>query len=163
MLREKRPCAVCGDDESRDLRDCDGCKESLCRYCASDHVCGEDGRSELVQLLEEHITDKRGAGGLVMFRVGGGITVAYIPNGRTISEAGAEALVYREVQRAKEFGNEAKNIAESLCRAPLGARGAICIAVSNGFSSLFAAKKADDTRITEQFRLLLEAERLANF
>lgn len=162
MLREKRPCSACASDETRQLRDCGACKKSLCTYCASEHVCGEDGRPELVKLLDDYVTDCDGASALTMLRVGG-VILAYMPANRTISSAGARVLVRHEVQGAKRAEASSKNIAESLCRAPLGARGAICIVVNGDFRSYFAAKKADDSRITEQFRVLLEVERLANF
>jgi hypothetical protein len=166
MLREKKPCSVCAADQTAQLRDCPGCKVTLCRYCAPDHVCGEDGRSELVQLLEKHVTDCEGVAGLTLAEIGeidGAIIVAYLPSRRAISKRGLRVVVEQELQRAKHIEAATKNIAEALCKAPLSARGAICVSSSDGLYSLYATKKADTPEVMAQFRTLLDVRRLSNF
>jgi hypothetical protein len=162
MLHEKKPCITCGNDTTRDLRTCTGCREPLCRHCIREHVCGEDGRPELVQLLDAEVTDCEDASALMMVEIFG-VLVAYIPRRRTISRRGLEALIAREQQRAKPIPVLAKNISEALCSAPLSARGAICFAASEGFYSMFAAKKADTPEVIAQFRAMMEARRLVSF
>jgi hypothetical protein len=162
MLREKKPCSVCSADQTAQIRDCPGCKVTLCRYCAPDHACGEDGRPELVQLLEKHVTDCEEASGLIMAE-SCGVFVAYLPSRRTISWDGLQVIVGREQQRAKQFEAVTKNISEALCKAPLSARGAICVSSSGGLYSFFATKKADTPEVLAQFRTLLELRRLASF
>lgn len=162
MLHEKKPCAVCANDTTRDLRTCTGCRESLCCHCIREHVCGEDGRPELVQLLGDHVTECTAASGLTMTEIYG-VLVAYMPRRKTISRDGLVTLITREQQRARPIEELTRSISEALCATPLAAHGAICFTVRDEIYSLFAAKKADTPEVLAQFRAMMEARRLVSF
>ncbi len=154
MLREKKPCGACGEGRTKLLRTCHDCDARVCVSCMSDHVCGEDGRPELVQLLDKHIESVEGAHALTLLELGS-LIVAYLPSKRAISARGLTLLVSSERMKKARPEAMAKNIADSLCRAPLSARGAVCIAAADGVSSIYAAKKADSPEVLAQLKLLL--------